>query len=217
MVTIVKHEWHQVDSQFAFELDEDLLREIYPDYDDDEIATLMQELESGEADIDQIISDAWDNGVDIDWDHQYDDWWTSRKGGYDTTYEYGDEDSYVEPQKEPEPTHKCTKCRWTGSRWAALTQHLREDGSVIENYYSTEEESHSTKDICPMCDSDTELTEAGIIDAQERKEREARWAAMKDEEDAEEVDENYDMEKALEELKEEFENLMNLEEGKEDK
>jgi hypothetical protein len=30
MVTIVKHEWHQVDSQFEIELDEALLSEIYP-------------------------------------------------------------------------------------------------------------------------------------------------------------------------------------------
>ena len=31
MVTLVKHEWHSVDSQFALELDIDLLGEIYPD------------------------------------------------------------------------------------------------------------------------------------------------------------------------------------------
>jgi len=31
MVTIDKHEWHQVDAQFAYELDDDTLREIYPD------------------------------------------------------------------------------------------------------------------------------------------------------------------------------------------
>ena len=31
MVTIVKHEWHQHDRQYAIELDEALLSEIYPD------------------------------------------------------------------------------------------------------------------------------------------------------------------------------------------
>jgi len=31
MVTLVKHEWHQVDAQFAFELDMDKLAEIYPE------------------------------------------------------------------------------------------------------------------------------------------------------------------------------------------
>ena len=29
-------------------------------------------------------------GVDIDWDHEYDDWWTDRKGGYDITYDTTD-------------------------------------------------------------------------------------------------------------------------------
>ena len=50
MVTIVKHEWHQVDSQFAFELDETVLSEIYPDLDEDEIAEKLQQIENGEID-----------------------------------------------------------------------------------------------------------------------------------------------------------------------
>jgi len=87
MVTIVKHEWHQVDSQFLAEIDEDMLSEIYPDLDEDEIAQLLANLESGEADIEDIIRDASDNNVDIDWDRDYDDWWTERKGGYEVTYE----------------------------------------------------------------------------------------------------------------------------------
>jgi len=176
MVTIVKHEWHQHDRQYAIELGEDLLREIYPDHDDDEITSLLEQLENGEADIDEIISDAYDNDVEIEWDFQYDDCWTDRKGGYEVTYEYGDEDSWVEPDKEPEPTHKCTKCRWTGQSYNTLTQHLREDGTVIEDYYSSEEESDITKDVCPMCDSDVELTEVGVKEEVERKEREERWA-----------------------------------------
>lgn len=213
MVTIVKHEWHQVDSQFALELEEDIIREIYPDMDDEEIETIIQQLESGEADLDQILSDAWDNDVDIEWDHQYDDWWTSRKGGYDVTYEYGDEDSYYDSPKEPDPTHKCTKCRWEGSRYNTLTQYLREDGTIIENYYEADEDHHSTKEVCPMCDSDTELTEAGIIDEQERKEREARWAAQAEENEEIEEEDMRSTEERLQELKEEFEKLMTKEEA----
>ena len=156
MVTIVKHEWHQHDRQYAIELDADLLSEIYPDLDEDEIAEKLQELESGELDFEEVIDDAYNNDVDIEWEFQYDDCWTDRKGGYDVTYELGDESSWVEPEKEPEPTRKCTKCRWTGQRYDTLTQHLREDGSVIEDYHNSEEESHHTKDGCPMCDSDVE-------------------------------------------------------------
>jgi Zn finger protein HypA/HybF involved in hydrogenase expression len=175
MVTIVKHEWHQHDRQYAIELDETLLSEIYPDLDEDEIATMLKQIEDGEIDYEEVINDAWENDVEIEWEFQYDDCWTDRKGGYDVTYELGDESSWVEPDKEPEPTHKCTKCRWTGQSYQTLTAHLREDGTVIENYYQSDEESHHTNDTCPMCDSDTELTEVGIQEEKERAERHARW------------------------------------------
>jgi predicted RNA-binding Zn-ribbon protein involved in translation (DUF1610 family) len=184
MATIVKHEWHQHDRQYAIELGEELLSEIYPDLKKRELKKLVKELEAGEADIDQILNDAYDNDVEIEWDFQYDDCWTDRKGGYDVTYEYGDESSWVEPDKEPEPTHKCTKCRWTGQSYNTTTQYVREDGSVIENYFGSDEEAHSEKDVCPMCDSDVELTEVGIQEKQERDERMARWA--QEEKDAEE-------------------------------
>ena len=184
MVTIVKHEWHQVDAQFAYELDKDTLEEIYPDLDEDELEALWQQVENGEADLDEILEEAYNNDVDIDWDRQYDDWWTDRKGGYDVTYEYGDDDSWVAQPKEPEPTHKCTKCKWKGMSYNTGTQYLREDGSVIEDYWTSEIEAHNSKDVCPMCDSDTELTEAGIQDAKEKAEREARWAKeFEDEQD----------------------------------
>jgi len=175
MVTIVKHEWHQCDVQYAIELDEDLLSEIYPDHDEDAITGMLKQIEEGDIDIEDVINEAWDNDVEIEWDHQQDNMWTMNKGGYEVTYELGDEDSWVEPTKEPEPTHKCTKCRWTGQSYNTLTQYLREDGSVIEDYYNSDEESDNTKDVCPMCDSDVELTEVGIQQEKERKEREARW------------------------------------------
>ena len=92
MVTLVKHEWHQVDSQFALELDEALLAEIYPDLDEDELSSKMAEIESGEVDIEDLINDAMDSDVELEWDRQYDDWWTERKGGYEVTYELGDAD-----------------------------------------------------------------------------------------------------------------------------
>jgi len=181
MVTIVKHEWHQCDVQYTIELDEDLLSEIYPDMDEDDISNLLERLKNGEADIEDIVNEAWNNDVDLEWDHQYDDMWTMNKGGYEVTYEFGDENSYYTVPEDTPPTHKCTKCRWEGKSYETLTQHLREDGTVIEDYYSTDEESHNTKEICPMCDSDTVLTEEGVKDEKERKEREARWAALDDE------------------------------------
>ena len=151
MVTIVKHEWHQVDSQFAYDLTKEVLEEIYPDMDEDELEELWEQLEAGEADIDEIISDAYENDVDIDWDRQYDDWWTDRKGGYDITYEYGDEDSWVEQPKEPDPTHKCTKCKWMGQKYNADWQWVDKDGNELDE----------AKYVCPYCESDLELTSAG--------------------------------------------------------
>lgn len=87
MVTLVKHEWHSVDSQFEFELDESLLSEIYPDLDENEITLMMLNIIAGEIAVEDIINDAYDAGVDIEWDRVYDDWYTDRKGGYDVTYE----------------------------------------------------------------------------------------------------------------------------------
>lgn len=180
MVTLVKHEWHQVDSQFALELDEALLSEIYPDLDDDEIASMLEQIQNGEISVDEVVEAAYDNDVELYWDRQYDDWWTDRKGGYDVTYELGDESSWHEPDTPPEPTHKCTKCRWKGQSYETGTLYLNEDGSVHEE---DDLEHHSTKDVCPMCDSDVELTEVGIEKEKEREEWRKKWEEM-DEEDA---------------------------------
>jgi predicted RNA-binding Zn-ribbon protein involved in translation (DUF1610 family) len=209
MVVLVKHEWHQVDSQFAYELDIDKLAEIYPDMKKRELNKLFKEIANGEYDIDQLMSDAWDNDVEIDWDRQRDDWWTDRKGGYEITYEYGDLDSWHhEPEPTP-PTHKCTKCRWDGNRWEANTVYCRADGTVIEYYYTSDEESDHTREICPMCDSDTELTEQGIKEKQERLEREAFWAKEEKSEIEEAIDDVADeiTKMALENLSENGESL----------
>lgn len=149
MVTLVKHEWHQHDRQYAIELDEDLLSEIYPDLDEEEIAAKLKDIENGEIEVEEVMNDAWDNDVEIEWDFQYDDCWTDRKGGYDITYELGNADSWVEPEKAPESTHKCTKCKWTGQSYDA------------EWVWPDEGQEGEAKKVCPMCDSELELTEHG--------------------------------------------------------
>lgn len=203
MVTIVKHEWHQHDRQYAIELDDDLLSEIYPDLDEDEIATKLQEIEDGEIDIEDIINDAWENDIDIDWEFQYDDCWTDRKGGYDVTYEIGDERSWhTDPEPTP-PSHKCTKCRWDGSRWETRTAYVNEQGEVLPDEV---EEWHDTKDVCPMCDSDVELTESGKQEEEARAKRMAEIDAMVGDDESDDISSD-EMETALEELKLEFEQL----------
>lgn len=185
MVTLVKHEWHQVDSQFAVEIDDVILSEIYPDLDDTEIADKLRQIEEGDISVDEIIEDADNEGVDIEWDRQYDDWWTERKGGYDVTYELGDESSWHTPDAPLLATHKCSKCRWTGQGYESGTVHLREDGTVIEDYYNTDEESVDTKDVCPMCDSELQLTEHGVVEEEAKNRRMAEIDAMFADEDEE--------------------------------
>ena len=174
MVTIVKHEWHQTDVMYAIEIDEDLLQEIYPDMEEEEITNLLKQLEDGDMDVEQVINDASDNDVDIDWEHQEDDMWTMRKGGYEVTYELGSDDSWhVEPEPAL-PTHKCTKCKWTGQSYDAEWL-WPEEGAPGKR---------EAKKVCPYCESDVELTEAGVIAEKESAERSARWAKEWAEEEA---------------------------------
>lgn len=96
MVQVVKKEWHQVTSEFYLDFDTELLEEIYPDKSEEELETLLKEIESGDVLVDDVISDAMDNSVDLEWNHERDDWWTDRKGGYDVTFEVITETDFVE-------------------------------------------------------------------------------------------------------------------------
>lgn len=165
MVTLVKHEWHQVDSQFALELDMDLLQEIYPDKDEEELQVILDGVADGTYDIEDIVNDALDNDVELEWERQYDDWWTDRKGGYDVTYELGDDNSWVD-NTPPAPTHKCTKCKWVGQHYDA------------EWIWPEEESNEEPRKVCPMCDSELELTPEGIVKEEEQKKRMAEIDAM---------------------------------------
>jgi hypothetical protein len=173
MVTIVKHEWHQVDAQFAYELDADKLSEIYPDMDEAEIEAMLQSIADGEVDLEVVLQEAYDNDVEIEWDRQYDDWWTDRKGGYEVTFEVGDDSSWHAPDTPAEPTHKCTKCKWKGQSYDAEWQWEDSDGKELEE----------AKHVCPMCDSDLELTEAGKAKEADNKKHFEEIQAMFSEEE----------------------------------
>jgi hypothetical protein len=88
MVTVVKSEWHQVEKRYSYDIDQDVLSEIYPDLDERQIGLMLLELTTGDKDISEVLDEAWNQGVDIDWEWlDEDDWWTDRKGGYEVTYE----------------------------------------------------------------------------------------------------------------------------------
>ena len=85
---IVKSEWHSVEKRYGVDIDECVLNDIYNDATVEEIEQKLADLENGELSIEELINDAWENNVDLDWDYlDEDDWWTDRKGGYDVTYE----------------------------------------------------------------------------------------------------------------------------------
>ena len=85
---LIKSEWHSVEKRYGAEIDEDTLNDIYPDATVEEIEQKMADLASGDLSIETVINDAWEEGIDIDWEWlDEDDWWTDRKGGYDVTYE----------------------------------------------------------------------------------------------------------------------------------
>ena len=88
MVQVVKSEWHSVEKRYGIDIDECVLNDIYNDATVEEIEQKLADLESGELSIEELINDAWENNVDLDWDYlDEDDWWTDRKGGYEVTYE----------------------------------------------------------------------------------------------------------------------------------
>ena len=187
MVSVVKSEWHQVEKRYGIEIDTDLLSEIYPDLDEDEIEAKLAELESGEEDVETVLNDAWENNVDIDWDYlNEDDWWTDRKGGYEVTYtveEWEVRQDYVSPV-----THKCVKCKWTGSKYDAEWKWEDDEGNHLDDPIK----------VCPMCDSATELTEVGIAEEKKDTETKVRWPIE---------DEDEEEDEALEELKRDFDAL----------
>lgn len=133
-------------------------------------------LEAGKIDIEEVLQDAADNNIyfDFEWLDE-DDWWTDRKGGYEVTYELGDDSSW---HSEPEPTphsHKCTKCKWTGASYDAEWQWSDKDGNEYDE----------AKHVCPMCESALELTPDGVIAENEQKKRLAEIEEMFAEDDEE--------------------------------
>lgn len=199
MVSVVKSEWHQVEKRYGIEIDADMLTEIYPELDEDAIEAKLAALESGEEDVEEVLNEAWNNDVDIDWDYlNEDDWWTDRKGGYEVTYKVEDwevREDYVSPI-----THKCTHCKWTGSQYDAQWSWEDKDGKELDEAIK----------ICPMCESVTELTEVGVEEAAKDAANKAKWAKIEDEE-VEEDDENVGTPPSDEEMKEQLEALEALE------
>jgi len=170
MVSVVKSEWHQVEKRYGIEIDADMLTEIYPDKEEEEIEDILKGLEDGTYDIEDVINEAWDNNVEIEWDYlNEDDWWTDRKGGYEVTYKAENwevHQDYVAPI-----THKCTKCKWSGASYDSAWSWEDKDGNEIDEPIK----------LCPMCDSVVELTEIGVAEAAKDAANKAKWTTTGEE------------------------------------
>ena len=111
---LVKSEWHQVERRYGIEFDEAVLSEIYSDLNEEQIAQKLKDIIAGEISIEEVISEAWDNDIELDWDWlDEDDWWTDRKGGYDVTYAV-----------DPERTYTSTVYNWDDDEQGPSTSDL---------------------------------------------------------------------------------------------
>jgi len=170
---IRKIEWHQVSSYYETEINEDLLSEIYPDMESEEITELLADLESGEADIETVLDDAgWD--VAIEWDHKDDDWWTHRKGGYDVTYEVLESEEEGSTDTVDEDADILAGLDELVATWDAMSDEEKEEfKETMRSQYSSKCEcsicawsGNSTDAVerdnalyCPECDSPVILTD----------------------------------------------------------
>ena len=88
-IGMVEH--HQVNYHYKFVLNVNVIKDIYG-IDEYEALNILDGVRSGEITVDRIMADASTASVDIDWEPDGEDNWTSRKGGYDVTYKINDGD-----------------------------------------------------------------------------------------------------------------------------
>ena len=86
MVSLFKTESHQVDVNYKVELDLELLAEIYPDLNGDELKRRFELIGTGAFAIKTLIDDAEEAEIEIEWEEVGQDNWTARKGGFDVAY-----------------------------------------------------------------------------------------------------------------------------------
>ena len=88
-VKVIKSEWHQIELQYSINIDVDYVKCFLKDLSDEEAQKIVDDLESGEIlfeDFEEMCEET-DDFYGFDWDFEKEDLWTSRKGGYDVTYE----------------------------------------------------------------------------------------------------------------------------------
>ena len=86
-VKVYKSEWHQVERRLETVITIESLEALYPDSTPEDLQFCLQQLIDGDDEtLETVLEDDWGMGY-IEFEHDYDDWWTDRKGGYEITYE----------------------------------------------------------------------------------------------------------------------------------
>jgi hypothetical protein len=93
-----KTEWHQVSSEFKYDCPDEAIVETFGSVERFKEILSHQELEfnskiepHGEKPTDEESDKLWDFIAELDYERE-DDWWTDRKGGYDVTYNYNEDE-----------------------------------------------------------------------------------------------------------------------------
>jgi hypothetical protein len=143
MVAVIKSEWHQVEKRYGADISRELLDEIYPDMEPDELDLMYVQLEAGERDVEEIIEDAWNENIDIDWDYlDEDDWWTDRKGGYEVTYEVDVTRDFAPTYFTPEPEEELPPMDEEKLRQALYELNIEFDFMVELEQFENDESIH---------------------------------------------------------------------------
>ena len=92
IVRCIRSEWHQVERRYAVDIDIDYLKHLAPNKSEEGIQKIFDQLKTGEVAIEELTDALYDEEeegtcYDVDWEWiDEDDWWTMRKGGFDTTH-----------------------------------------------------------------------------------------------------------------------------------
>ena len=85
-IVLTKVEHHSVNYHYKTLFEYDDLKDLYPDSTPKELKVTWNAMKAGdESVISQVMDDAFGE-MDMEWDMEYEDNWTDRKGGYDVTY-----------------------------------------------------------------------------------------------------------------------------------
>lgn len=93
-ITLQKVEYHTVHRYYQCYVNIDKLRQIFPDALEDDLEYMLVQLAEEDEDVINTIVEADFEYGYLEFEHEDDDWWSDRKGGYDIEYDVVSADYY---------------------------------------------------------------------------------------------------------------------------